>query len=84
MDVLRTIKSDYEMYENQILECLVAIQQDDCKVVKSFFKKYKGKKIVPNDTVSGFKFVNDEEFGTLKIDFETKCNFKIKDLSKVK
>lgn len=39
MDVLRTIKSDYEMYENQTLECLVAIQQDDCRVVKSFFQK---------------------------------------------
>ena len=84
MEILRTIKSDYEMYENVRLECFVAIERDDCKVVTSYFKKYKGKKEQPNDAISGFKFVMDDEFDSLKIDFENKCQFKIKDLVKVK
>ncbi len=84
MTVLRTIKSDYEMYENQRLECLVAIERGDCKLIKAYFKKYKGKQDKPKDKVSGFKFVMDEEFDSLKIDFETKLDFEIRDLTKVK
>ncbi|TLX72585.1 hypothetical protein E9993_17260 [Labilibacter sediminis] len=84
MGILRTIKSDYEMYENQKLECLVAIQREDCKMIKSFFKKYKGKKDMPNDQIPGYKFVMDEEFESLKIDFENKYEFEIRDLVKVK
>jgi len=84
MGLLRTIKSNFEMFDNKNLDCLVAIQQDQCKDVKSFFKKYKGKKNIPNDTIQGFKFIKDEEFGSLKIDFETKYTFNVKDLYKVK
>lgn len=84
MEILRTIKSDYEMYENQRLECLVAIDREECNVIKSYFKKYKGKKEQPKDKVSGFKFVTDKEFDSLKIDFENKLEFQIKDLVKVK
>ena len=84
MALLRTIKSDYEMYENQRLECLVAIERDDCKIIKSYFKKYKGKQDMPKDKVPGYKFVLDEEFDSLKIDFESKYEFEIRDLVKVK
>ncbi len=84
MGVIRLIKSDYEMYENQRLECLVAIDREDCKLVKAYFKKYKGKQDQPKDKVAGFKFVMDEEFDSLKIDFTTKQEFEIRDLSKVK
>ena len=66
MGVIRLIKSDYEMYENQHLECLVAIEKENCKAVKSYFKKYKGKQEKPNDKVAGFKFVMDEEFGSFE------------------
>ncbi len=83
MPVLRTIKSDYEMYENQKQECLVAIERSDCKTIKAFFKKNKGKKPLPNDKVPGYKFIKDEEFDSLKIDFEKKFQFEIKDLIKV-
>jgi hypothetical protein len=80
MPILRSIKSNYKIYENQKLECLVAIENDDCKTIKTYFKKHKGKKDQPNDTVSGYKFVNDPEFDSLKIDFEHKFEFIIKDL----
>ncbi|WP_075591363.1 hypothetical protein [Labilibacter marinus] len=84
MGILRSIKSDYNMYENTALECFVAINADNAKLIKAFFKKYKGKKIIPNDTIAGYKFVLDEEFDSLKIEFEKEYEFNIKDLKKVK
>lgn len=84
MGILRNIKSDFEVYENQALECLVAIERDNCKIIKAFRKKNKGAKVLPEDQVPGFKFIVDEEFDSLKIDFSTELLFKIKDLNKVK
>ena len=84
MGILKTIKSDYGMYENIRLECLVAIEREDCKTIKSFYKKNKGKVPLPNDKVPGYKFVNDEEFDSLKIDFDHPQKFEIRDLKKVK
>ncbi|MCU4174809.1 hypothetical protein [Carboxylicivirga sp. N1Y90] len=84
MGILRTIKSDYEMYENSALECFVAIQRDDCKEIKAFNKKNKGQKNKPSQKIKGFKFVMDEEFESLKIDFTTEHQFEIRDLAKVK
>ena len=70
MGILRVIKSDYEMYEHTKLECIVAIERENCKLIKSYFKKYKGKTEQPNDKVPGYKFINDEEFDSLKIDLK--------------
>ncbi|TAJ12652.1 hypothetical protein DMA11_11660 [Marinilabiliaceae bacterium JC017] len=83
MGILRCIKSDYEIYENQALECLVAIERADCKKIKAYHKKNKGKKPLPSELIAGYKFVNDEEFDSLKIDFSEACQFEIKDLVKV-
>ena len=84
MRILRTIKSDYQIYENHKTECLVALEEEDAKKVKAFYKKNKGKKNMPNDIISGFKFIKDEEFDSLKIDFTHPLTFEIRDLSKVK
>ena len=84
MGILRNIKSDYEIYENTELECLVAIERDTCKQVKAYRKKYKGKQPLPSQTIEGFKFVMDEEFESLKIDFSEKLSFEIRDLVNVK
>lgn len=84
MAILRTIKSDYEMYENKSLESFVAIQRDDCKAIKAYFKKNKGQKNMPGQKIKGHKFVNDEEFESLKIDFSKEHEFEIRDLAKVK
>ena len=84
MGILRNIKSDYEIYENGQLECLVAIDRQVCKEIKAYRKKYKGKEALPSQKVEGYKFVMDEEFDSLKIDFSQKFEFEIKDLSNVK
>ncbi|MCU4156996.1 hypothetical protein J1N10_13485 [Carboxylicivirga sp. A043] len=84
MGILRNIKSDYEIYENENLQCLVAIERNDCKQIKAYRKKYKGKEPLPSQTVEGYKFVMDEEFKSLKIDFSEKLQFEIKDLVNVK
>ncbi|GAF04463.1 hypothetical protein [Saccharicrinis fermentans] len=84
MGILRTIKSDYEIYENHKKECLVAIEREDAKKIKIYYKKHKGKQNMPDDIIPGFKFVKDEEFDSLKIDFAHPLTFKIRDLSKVK
>ncbi|TRX70452.1 hypothetical protein [Carboxylicivirga sp. M1479] len=84
MGILRNIKSEHEIYENQSLECLVAIDREVCKQVKAYRKKYKGKTPQPSETVEGYKFVMDEEFDSLKIDFSQKFQFEIKDLINVK
>ena len=84
MGILRTIKSDYEMYENQSLQCFVAISRDDCKQIKSYYKTNKGKKPLPSQKIKGYKFVMDEEFESLKIDFSKDLQFEIRDLAKVK
>lgn len=84
MGILRNIKSDYEIYENISLECLVAIDREDCKLIKAYRKKYKGKEPMPSQTVDGYQFVVDEEFDSLKIDFSKKFSFEIKDLVNVK
>ena len=84
MGILRNIKSDYEIYENQSMECLVAIQRDDCKQIKAYRKKCKGKEPLPSQTIEGYIFVMDEEFESLKIDFSQKLRFEIRDLLNVK
>ncbi|MBR8537730.1 hypothetical protein KDU71_19320 [Carboxylicivirga sediminis] len=84
MGILRNIKSDYEIYENVSLECVVAIERNDCKKIKAYRKKYKGKEPLPSETVEGYQFIMDEEFGSLKIDFSKKLNFEIRDLVNVK
>jgi len=84
MGILRNIKSDYEAYESVALQCLVAIERDDCKLIKAYRKKYKGKDTQPKELVKGYKFVMDEEFDSLKIDFSEQLQFEIKDLINVK
>ncbi len=84
MGVIRLVKSDYEMYEHIALQILVAIERDECKSMKAFYKKNKGKNPLPPDEIKGFPFINDEEFDSLKIDFDHPAKYKIRDLKKVK
>ncbi len=84
MGILRNDKSQYEIYENQILGILVAIKREDTKLIKSYFKKYKRDSNPPNVLISGFSFVLDEEVDSLKIDFSQEKSFSINDLIKFK
>ncbi len=84
MGILRTVKSDFEMYEHQTLECFVAIDREDCKEIKAYHKANKGKKPLPSQKVKGYRFILDEEFASLKIDFSQVHQFEIRELVKVK
>lgn len=68
------------IYENLSEGVLVAISSDENKKIIDFFKKYKGKKKLPGTKVKGFRFVLDEEFDSLKIDFSEEIDYLIKDL----
>lgn len=75
-----TIYLEYEHLDGY----LVAIEKDESKKVGVYHKKFKGKKDKPIETVKGYKFILDEEFNSLKIDFKTKLDFEIHKLNKVK
>ncbi len=82
MGILRSIKNEHIIYEETNEGILIAVHENDAKTIKNYFKKYKGKKEKPNDTVSGYKFIYDEEFQSHKIDFTKVFTFQIKNLSK--
>lgn len=75
-----TIYLEYEHEDGY----LVAIEKDESKKIGDYFKKYKSKKDKPIETVKGFKFILDEEFNSLKIDFSEELDFEIHMLNKVK
>ena len=86
MAILRTIKSDYEFFQHQTLEILVALDAENRKLLSNYWKSNKGKKktTVPQIQVNGYKLILDEEFETLKIDFSELFSFEAKDLIKAK
>lgn len=73
----------YNNYTNTNLNCLVAIERNNSKLIGKTFKKYKKAKLIPEKiTIEGFKFILDDEYQSLKIDFSTPLTFKVKDLEK--
>tara|TARA_B110000879_G_scaffold160425_1_gene207129 strand:+ start:47 stop:307 length:261 start_codon:yes stop_codon:yes gene_type:complete len=80
MNILGEKKKAEVIYEHQKLGVLVAVSNENNSIVRGFFKKYKGKKTQPSDTVEAYKMIVDEEFNSLKIDFSQIFNFAIKDL----
>jgi len=86
MPVLRTIKSEYEFYYNEPLELFVALDSENSKALSTFWKENKGKQkqALPGTRVTGFKLIFDEEFQSLKIDFDQTFQFNMKDLQRTK
>ena len=79
MNINQKLQDSYFVYENSALGKLVAIQKDDTKLIKLYWKN-KGK-----DTpavISGHPFVQTDEQETLKIDFDTTEEYQIADLKK--
>lgn len=73
----------YNHYTNNELNCLVAIERNNSKLIGKTFKKYKKAELIPDDiTVEGYQFILDEEYQSLKIDFSNLLVFKVKDLEK--
>jgi hypothetical protein len=86
MPILRTIKCDFEFFHHQELDILIALDAENRKLVSTYWKTNKGKQkgALPNQKVTGFKLVPDEEFQSLKIDFTQSFQFEAKHLQQTK
>lgn len=84
MGILRTIKNEHVLFENTADGCVVAIHENDAKKIKTYYKKYKGKKDKPSELVACHPFIFDEEFESNKIDFSSTIQVEISVLSKLK
>ena len=81
--LIRKEQDKFINYQDLESERLVAVNQVDAKRVSSLYKKHKrADKIPDSEIVDGYFFVLDEEFDSLKIDFETKESFRINQLVK--
>jgi hypothetical protein len=74
------VNKSEDIYENLSEGILVAISGEENSKIIDFQKKNKGKKKLPSTKVKGYRFVLDEEFDSLKIDFSVEVDFIIKDL----
>jgi len=73
----------YKYYTDNKSNNLVAIEKNEAKKIAKAFKKYKKAEAIPdNETVVGYNFVLDEEYQSLKINFEQEIEFKIAQLQK--
>jgi hypothetical protein len=82
MGVLKKIDNQHFIYEEKELQILIAIAVENKNLIKDYWKKYKGKSILPNDTINGFLLVNSEDQDSLKIDFSNESQYLIKNLQK--
>jgi len=82
MAIIKKEGGEHLVYEHLELGQLVAIAKSDQSVIKKFWKKYKGKQDIPNNTVRGFPFMQDEEQESLKINFTSEETYEIKSLKK--
>ncbi|MFT5821250.1 MAG: hypothetical protein ACI8ZM_002502 [Crocinitomix sp.] len=82
MELSKTLGTEHLIYDNTVLGFLIAIDKSDQKIIKKFWKKYKGKSIVEADAIEGYRLVQDDEQDSLKIDFSEKVEYLIRDLVK--
>lgn len=80
MPILPFKNVEHVIYEHTKEGKLVAIEKEESKKIGVFFKKYKGKKAKPKDKVTGYWMILDEEYNSLKIDFESVIKVEIKEL----
>ncbi len=80
MPILPFQNIEHLIYEHQKAGRLVAVEKEESKKISAFLKKYKGKKTKPNEKVTGFWFVLDDEYNSLKIDFKEEVKVEIKEL----
>lgn len=73
---------EHIVYEHTKEGMLVAIEKENSKKIGEYFKVNKESKKLPNDKINGYKFIMDEEYNSLKIDFETEFDFEIQHLKK--
>lgn len=86
MALLRTIKDKFSYYHHLKLGTLVALDEENEMLLKNFARasKHKRQKNAPTIKVKAYKFIMDEEFESLKIDFSKTHTFVSSDLIKAK
>lgn len=77
-----TLGSDYFIYEHTKLGVLVAVNVNDLKEMKAYWKLNKGKSDLPPDLIKGFPMIHDKEQDSLKIDFTEEKSYEIRALNK--
>jgi len=80
MPILPFKNVEHVIYEHLTEGKLFAIEKEKSKPVSRFYKKYKGKKVLPGDKILGYWFVMDEEYNSLKIDFSQEVEVEIREL----
>lgn len=73
---------EYIIYEHTKEGMLVSIEKENSKKISEYFKANKEAKKLSNDKINGYKFILDEEFNSLKIDFSEEFDFEIQYLKK--
>jgi hypothetical protein len=86
MTILRSIKDEFSYYHHLKLDTLVALDAENHAALIAFRKQNKkgSPKSKSKGKVKGYQFIEDEELGTLKIDFSTLLTFDVNDLEKAK
>lgn len=81
MPILRSINEPQAIYEHKN-GFLVALERSEEKKLKTSQKANRRKPEANKDQVKGHKFILDEEFDSLKIDFSKLLTFKVTDLTR--
>jgi len=86
MTILRSIKDELSYYHHLKLDTLVALDAENHAALIAIKKQNKkgSPKSKTRSKVQGYKFIEDEELGTLKIDFSTLLTFDVNELEKAK
>lgn len=82
MQILKKVDNQHFIYEEVELKILVAIAVEHKKMIKDFWKKFKGKSVIGDDQIEGFPMIRTDEQESLKIDFSSPTLYSIKNLSK--
>jgi len=81
METIHLQKTNYTTYEETELGILVAVNSENQKIIKKFWKT-KDKSKVEHSEVKGFPFIHTDEQDSLKIDFTEEKLYTIENLKK--
>lgn len=80
MGILLKSQDSYFIYEEKELGILVAIEKEDQKLIKKYWKSKDKSEITTK--IGGFPLIQTEEQESLKIDFTKKIEYEISHLDK--
>ena len=81
MPVLFKNQNNLEYFQHLPTGSLIAVTRDDAKRFKMLSRKYRGANKIPSsEKIKGFLFILDDEFQSLKIDFENEIEVKLNEV----